>query len=287
MKKFSVTLLALGVMSAGNVSVADDKSLTIGTNNWAENIAVANMWKILLEEEHDYDIELSDVGKSVLYSGLASGDFDLSLEIWLPTTDAPFLEPYRDRIDVHDVWYRGTGLGLVVPSYADIDSIAELKEQAERYEYQGGPSILGIDSGSAIAGLTDDVISAYDLPFDQINSSGPAMMAALDGAYSRDEPMVVTLWSPHWAFAEYDLKYLEDPKGIYGDNEDIYWMARPGLDEDDPWLTSVLNAWHMDDDSLGTLMARIEETGDPEEGARDWINDNRDLVDSWFDDASG
>ncbi|PTL95770.1 glycine/betaine ABC transporter [Halomonas litopenaei] len=287
MKKFSVTLLALGVMSAGNVSVADDKSLTIGTNNWAENIAVANMWKILLEEEHDYDIELSDVGKSVLYSGLASGDFDLSLEIWLPTTDAPFLEPYRDRIDVHDVWYRGTGLGLVVPSYADIDSIAELKEQAERYEYQGGPSILGIDSGAAIAGLTDDVISAYDLPFDQINSSGPAMMAALDGAYSREEPMVVTLWSPHWAFAEYDLKYLEDPKGIYGDNEDIYWMARPGLDEDDPWLTSVLNAWHMDDDSLGTLMARIEETGDPEEGARDWINDNRDLVDSWIDDASG
>ena len=113
------------------------------------------------------------------------------------------------------------------------------------------------------------------------------MMAALDGAYSREEPMVVTLWSPHWAFAEYDLKYLEDPKGIYGDNEDIYWMARPGLDEDDPWLTSVLNAWHMDDDSLGTLMARIEETGDPEEGARDWINDNRDLVDSWIDDASG
>ncbi|WP_016855398.1 glycine betaine ABC transporter substrate-binding protein [Halomonas smyrnensis] len=286
MKKLSATLLALGVMSAGTVSAASDKSLTIGTNNWAENIAVANMWKILLEEEHGYDVELSDVGKSVLYSGLASGDFDLSLEIWLPTTDAPFLEPYRDRIDVHDVWYEGTGLGLVVPAFADIDSIPELQQQAEDYQYQGRPAILGIDSGSSIAGLTEDVIEAYELPMNQVNSSGPAMMAALDSAYRRDEPIVVTLWSPHWAFAEYDLKYLEDPEGIYGDEEDIYWMARPGLDEEDPWLTSVLNAWKMDDDSLGSLMARIEEVGDPAEGAKGWIEDHRALIDEWFASAS-
>ncbi|RTR02949.1 glycine betaine ABC transporter substrate-binding protein [Halomonas nitroreducens] len=282
MKKTSLTLLALGVMASGGAAQASDKSLVIGTNNWAENIAVANMWKILLEEDHAYDVELSDVGKSVLYSGLANGDFDLSLEIWLPTTDAPFLEPHRDSIDVHDVWYEGTGLGLVVPSYAEIDSIPELAAQADRYQYQGRSAILGIDPGSAIASLTEKAIEAYELPMNQINSSGPAMMAALDSAYRSGEPLVVTLWSPHWAFAEYDLKYLEDPQGVYGDNEDIYWMARPDLDADDPWLTSLLNAWKMDDDSLGSLMARIEEVGDPAEGARGWIHDNRDLIDSWY-----
>lgn len=283
MNKISSSFLVVGLLATTTAVQADNhKSLVIGTNNWAENIAVANMWKIILEEEHGYDIELSDVGKSVLYSGLANEDFDLSLEIWLPTTDASFLEPHKDAIDVHDVWYEGTRLGLVVPSYVDIDTIPELGENAESYEYQGRPTILGIDSGSAIAGSTEDAIEAYKLSLNQINSSEPAMMAALNDSYQREEPVVVTLWSPHWAFAEYDLKYLEDPEGIYGESDDIHWFSRKGFGEDDPWLTSVLNDWHMDDDSLGGLMAEIEQAGDPVEGAQTWIDESRDLIDGWI-----
>ncbi len=92
----------------------------------------------------------------------------------------------------------------------------------------------------------------------------------------------MTLWSPHWAFAEYDLKYLEDPEGVYGENETIYWFSRGDFAGDDPWLTEVLNAWKMDDDSLGGLMATIEEVGDPEEGAQQWIDNHRDTIDPWL-----
>ena len=78
MNKISSSFLVVGLLATTTAVQADNhKSLVIGTNNWAENIAVANMWKIILEEEHGYDIELSDVGKSVLYSGLANEDFDL------------------------------------------------------------------------------------------------------------------------------------------------------------------------------------------------------------------
>lgn len=282
MKTTLCSLAAAAIFTAATTAQAEDKTLVIGTNNWAENVAVANMWKLILENRYDYDVELSDVSKNALYSGLANNDFDISLEIWLPNTDARYLEPYKDQLEINGAWYEGTGLGLVVPSYADIDTIPELKAQAEEYGYQGSPSILGIDSGSAIAGLTDEAIDEYELPMEQVNSSGPAMMAALDAAYQQEEPIVVTLWSPHWAFAEYDLKYLEDPKNVYGDNETIYWFSRPGFTEDDPWLTEVLNAWHMDDDSLGGLMAEIEQAGDPVEGAETWIEDNQDLVDEWL-----
>lgn len=277
-------ILAAGLVAASlNAQAQDDKALTIGTLNWAENIAVANMWKLLLEEApYNYEVELSNVGKSVAFSGVASGDMDISLETWLPATDASYIEPHKDQLVIHDVWYEGAGMGLVVPSYVEAESIADLAEQGETFDYQGEPTIVGIDPGSSISSLTEEAIEAYGLPMRQLSSSEVAMMAALDDAYQRQEPMVVTLWSPHWAFAEYDLKYLDDPKNIYGDEEAIHWFSRKDFAEDDPWLTAVLNAWHMDDDALGSLMAMIEETGDPVEGARQWIGENRTLVDEWL-----
>lgn len=280
MKTFLYPLAATALLTAATAS-AQDKPLTIGTNNWAENVAVANLWKLVLDD-HGYDVTLSDVGKSALFAGLANDDFDLSLELWLPYTDKEFLAPYKDTLEVHGAWYDKTGLGLVVPDYVDIDTIPELAEHADEFEYQGSPTIIGIDPGSAIAGMTDDAIDEYGLDLEQVNSSGPAMMSALDSAYKSEEPIVVTLWNPHWAFADYDLKYLKDPKKVYGDGDTIYWFSRQGFGEDDPWLTAVLDKWHMSDESLSNLMAEIEEDGDPVEGAKAWISENQDQIDEWL-----
>ncbi|WP_110693881.1 glycine betaine ABC transporter substrate-binding protein [Salinicola halophyticus] len=275
------TMASIASIQADAQDQAQEKPLVIGTNNWAENVAVANLWKLVLDD-HGYDVKLADVSKSALYAGMDSNDIDLSLEIWLPYTDKSFLEPYKNTLEVHEAWYDKTGLGLVVPSYVDIDTIPELVEHADEFEYQGSPTILGIDSGSAIAGMTEDAIETYDLPLQQVNSSEPAMMSALDSAYRNHEPMVVTLWNPHWAFANYDLKYLEDPDKVYGDGDTIYWFSRQGFSKDDPWLTAVLDAWHMSDASLSDLMAEIESQDDPVAGARTWLDENQDQVDEWL-----
>jgi glycine betaine/proline transport system substrate-binding protein len=280
-KAFYPFAAALFTLASTAQAQAQEKSLVIGTNNWAENVAVANLWKLILDDQ-GYDIELSDVGKSALYAGMASNDIDLSLEIWLPYTDKEFLAPYKDTLEVHAAWYDKTGLGLVVPSYVDIDTIPELAKHADEFEYQGSPTILGIGPGSAIAGMTDDAIDTYELPLDQVNSSEPAMMSALDSAYQNKKPIVVTLWNPHWAFADYDLKYLKDPEKVYGDGDTIYWFSREGFSKDDPWLTAVLDAWHMNDESLGELMSEIESQHDPVAGAQTWLDENQDQVDKWL-----
>jgi glycine betaine/proline transport system substrate-binding protein len=274
--------MVLGLSIAAPALAADKGEIRIGLNNWAENIAVSNMWKILLEER-GYEVTLTSAGKSVIYSGIASDSIDMGLEVWMPKTDKQYYERYEEEISLHEAWYNGTGLGLVVPEYVDIESIEQLNANKDRFVQNGKPAIVGIDPGSALVGLTEDVVSEYDLELQLITSSGPGMTSALERAYQREEPIVVTLWNPHWAFAEYKLKYLDDPKNIYGQGEDIHWMSRPELADEYPEIVEWLNAWHMNDQQVGGIMATIREEDDAARGARKWIENNRELVEGWFE----
>ena len=252
-------------------------TINIGMNNWAENVAVSNMWKIVLEEK-GYDVELNNVEKGALYEALSSGDIDIGMEIWLPNTDKPFYEKFEDEIDWRETWYEGTDLALVVPSQVEeVNSIEDLNEHKEKFD----STIVGIDAVASIMDLTDQVINEYDLDYSLSSSSEPTMISELKNSMEDEEPIVVTLWKPHWTFAEMDLKILEDPKNIYGDSENISYAARKGLEEDQPEVVEWFDNFMLNDDQLGSLMAEINEAGSPEEGAETWLEDNRDLIEEW------
>lgn len=289
MKKWNILVLILLMITGSLLSACnngddggngggEEKSVVIGLNNWAENVAVSNMWKILLEEK-GYEVELKAMEKAPVWLGITRDELDIAPEVWLPNTDKPLMEKYEEDLDMHEIWYENTGLGLVVPSYMeDINSIEELNARKDEF----GGRIVGIDPGASLTAMTETAIEEYGLELDLVTSSGPAMMAELSKAYKDKEPIVVTLWNPHWAFSEYDLKYLEDPKKVYGEADDIYYMTRKGFEEDHPEVVTWMNNWEMDDESLGSLMAVIKEAGEPEEGAKTWIEDNRDMVDEWL-----
>ncbi|WP_018922866.1 glycine betaine ABC transporter substrate-binding protein [Salsuginibacillus kocurii] len=257
----------------------DTDPIEIGYNNWAENIAVSNMWKLLLEEE-GYEVELTNLEKTGVFAGVASGDLDIGTEVWLPHTDEPHIEEYGDDFAIQDLWYENTELGLVVPEYMeDIESIEDLHE----YEEELNQNIVGIEPGAALMENTEVVLEEYELDYDLQSSSEQAMMTELDSAYQNEEPIVVTLWSPHWAFADYDLKYLEDTEGIYGEADDIVFITREGFDKEYAPVIEWMNNSFFDDESLGELMSIINDLEDPEEGAAEWIEENRELVDEWID----
>ncbi|PRO65454.1 glycine betaine ABC transporter substrate-binding protein [Alkalicoccus urumqiensis] len=274
-----------GTENDGNTEEAADNSsggeaggeISLGYNNWAENIAITNMWKLLLEEE-GYDVEITMSEKSPIWVGVANGELDAAMEVWLPTTDEPFYEEHEDNIELGEVWFEGTGLGLAVPEYVDINSIEELNDNVDMFDGE----IVGIDAGASLTRLTDDAIEAYGLEYEHLVSSEPAMISELDTAIADEEPVVVTMWNPHWVFSDYDIKYLDDPDNVYGDAEDIYYMTRTGFAEDHPEVVEWWNNWEMDDETLGELMSYINEAEDEEEGASQWIEENRDMVDEWI-----
>ena len=264
----------------GDSSSEEKGTLRIGLNNWAENVAVSNMWKVILEDK-GYTVELKTVEKAPLYEALKNDDLDVGLEVWLPHTDKPLYDSYKEDVAFHkdETWFEGTELGLYVPTYVeDINSIPDLKGKADKF----GGNIVGIDAGSSLYGLTEDALSEYSLEnYDQQSASGPFMTAELGNAIKDEEPIIVTLWKPHWAFAEYDVKRLKDPDNVYGEKEDISWMSRQGFKEDMPQVAKAFKQWKMDDNSLGSLMKALKEADEPLEGARTWVENNQDLVKEW------
>jgi len=285
MKLFKMALMVTALGATSAQAVAAD-SLTIGTNNWAENVAISHMWKLLLDEK-GIDVTLKEVSKPLLFGGLAEGDIDASLEFWLPS-DNSYLTPYQDSIVLHGTWYDDALDALVVPTYVeDVNTIADLETHAEAFDYQGEPTIFGIEPGSAIYEETETTIDTYALSFRQLSSSETAMLAQLEEAYRRKEPIVMTLWQPHWVFAKYDLKILDDPENTLVSGQQVKWFARKGFPELHPEVAKMLDAWHMTPGQLSALMLLIESSGDPDKGAAKWIADNRDLVDGWLAASGG
>lgn len=170
-------------------------------------------------------------------------------------------------------------IGLVVPAYVPINSIEELPEFTERFKQE----IVGIDAGTGIMKCTEAAIPAYDLDYKLMISSGPAMTALLDKAIKKKEWIVVTGWTPHWMFDRYELKVLDDPKKIYGTSEHIRAIARTGFSKEHPFAAELLGNIHLTDRQISSLMSAIEQTrGTEREAVREWIKQNRALVDSWI-----
>jgi glycine betaine/proline transport system substrate-binding protein len=145
-------------------------------------------------------------------------------------------------------------------------------------------TIVGIDPGAGLMNITiNDVLPEYGLEDDWTvtESSGAAMAAALASAYENEEPIIVTGWSPHWKFSEFDLKYLEDPLNLYGGAEDVHTIARLGLEEDHPNAYQLLDQFQWEPEHIEYVMALINDGMNPDAAAAQFVSENEDLVATW------
>ena len=116
-----------------------------------------------------------------------------------------------------------------------------------------------------------------------VSGSGATMTAALKDAIKNEEAVVVTGWTPHWKFARFDLKYLDDPKKVYGGAEQIHTIAREGLEEDMPEAYAILDAFEWTPEQMGEVMLMNQaDDADPYENAKQWVEENQDLVQEWL-----
>lgn len=272
---FSLVLSGCGGESAKE---APKKTLKIGYVNWSEGVAMTHLAKVAMEDKMGYAVNVTMADVAPVFTSVANGDYDVFMDAWLPVTHESYMKEYGDKLLDLGISFTGARIGVVVPDYVTINSIEELNGAKDKF----GGQIVGIDSGAGIMKATDKAIADYGLSYKLLPGSGPAMTAALKDAVEKKEWIAVTGWKPHWKFATWKLKFLDDPKGVYGKTEDIHIVARKDIEKDLPDAVQFFKNFKLDDQQLGSLMDSIEKSDDPAKGAREWMQKNEALVNGWI-----
>ena len=277
----SLAMLAGTGVAISSAAQAEEEKGTVNLAyvEWSSEVASTNVVAAVLEQA-GYEVDLTSLSVAAMFQALSSGDADAIVAAWLPTTHADYMERLGDSIEDLGPNLDGTKLGLVVPEYTDVDSIADLNDNADSFNNE----IIGIDPGAGLMSLSKEVVDTYDLELELRSGSGATMTAALSSAINNEEDVVVTGWTPHWMFARFDLKYLEDPENVYGGAEQIHTAVREGLEDDMPEAYAILDAFEWTPEQMGEVMLMNQEDGsDPYENAKQWVEDNQDVVEQWLD----
>lgn len=262
-----------------SIEGVDGETVRLGYVQWASAEASTHIVEEILTRM-GYDVETSVLQTGAMWQGTAEGELDAFVSAWLPDTDSNYWDEFGDKlVDLNDNFDEAQ-IGIVVPEYVEADSLDELDEYADEFDEE----IVGIDPGAAqMIVIDEETIPNYGLEdWDLIESSGPAMTAELARAIDNEEWVAVTGWMPHWKWAEWDLKFLDDPDLTMGDGEYIKNMGRPGIKDDLEPLADFLSNYQLTTEQLNSAMLEIEEEDrDPTDVAIDFIEDNPELVNEW------
>jgi len=280
---FSAMILALALcfLVAGPVS-AEKKKVEIAYVEWSSEVASNNLLKFVIEEKMGYKCELTPVAVGPMYAAVGAGDVDGMIASWQPLQEAN-LNKVKDKVEDLGPNMVGVASGLVVPDYVTINSIEEMNANADKFDGK----IIGIDPGAGIMQKSELVISekGYGLSkFKLMESTGAMMVAELKEGIRQKKWVVVTGWTPHWKWGVWNLKYLKDPKNIYGKPEDgsIRTLVRKGLKKDMPDIYKFLDNFNWSADDMAVMLVWIKDGMKPADAAKKWAGENASKVDGWL-----
>lgn len=185
----------------------------------------------------------------------------------------------------------GLMLVLILAACGDDSDNADSNDDAgestpETISAEMAYTITGIEPGAGMSGVIDDMIENEDnlQGWTHQTSSTGAMLTELDQAIQNEEPIVIAAWSPHYMFAKYDIKYLEDPNELFGGEEDVLKLGRLGFEEDFPIAAEIVRNFYLEIDVIeAALLDSQEQEISVPEVVETWVVDNEDIMNEFTD----
>ncbi len=284
---------------------SNDETITLAVNPWngsAVNVAVAQQ---LLESELGYTVETVEIDENAQWAAINTGDIDASLEVW-PSGHAMNITDFIDNPDGNVTSAGLLGpvgkIGWYVPTY-----MVEQHPELATWEGFADPELAGLfataetgELGQFLGGdpsfvqFDEAIINNLGLPLQVVYAgSEEAILAALDAAYNREEPILIYLWTPHSAHNAYDLTEVELPEysdacaesapdGVDCDYpaDDLFKIMSSDLNGD---AAAFLTAMGYDTSDQVEMLASVEIDGlSVDEAAAKWIEDHPDAWANWL-----
>ena len=309
-------LFSLALAGAGSTSVQAEgpestDPIKIALFDWTSvNINATILGKIL--KAHGYNVEyVTSDYLSSLQTGLQTGDLTVGMEYW-DTTAGEAMKAADDSGKTENAgklgpkakeeWWFPEYMKEKCPGLPDWNALKDPKcaeafstpETAPKGRYIAGPSTWG--------GFDEERVEALGLPFDVIRAgSEGAMFAELESAYQRKAPVMLWVYSPHWATAKYKGEWIQfpeytadcynDPK--WGSNPDLaYDCGKPhgeiwkyvwgGMKDKWPLAHKIATNYTIPVDDLNAMSGQVDlDKKSIEEVADAWIAKNQSTIDGW------
>ncbi|NUH64662.1 choline ABC transporter substrate-binding protein [Sulfitobacter sp. S0837] len=288
MKKLLSTSI-LAMTAATSLAAAECNEVTFSDVGWTDITATTAAASVVLDAL-GYDTETKILAVPVTYTSMAAGDIDVFLGNWMPTMEGDIAK-YREEgsVDTVRANLEGAKYTLAVNKAAadmGIKTFADIAANADALDGK----IYGIEPGNdgnrLIQSMIDD--NAFDLKdFEVVESSEQGMLAQVQRASRKEEPVVFLGWEPHPMNANFDLTYLEGGDDYFGPDlggATVYTNTRAGFVEECPNLGKFLNNLEFTLEMENEIMGAILDDGeDAEEAAAAWIKENPEVLDTWLD----
>ncbi|TDB02106.1 glycine betaine ABC transporter substrate-binding protein [Halomonas marinisediminis] len=233
-----------------------------------------------LAEPLGYRVDALEVSSTVGYQVLQSGEADAFLAGWLPAQQESY-DAAMENGAIVDLGnnVNGARMGFTVPDYVaetGLTSAEQLAdpEIAERFNR----SVYSIENGSTVTDMLNAAIDAdiYGLgDWEGKPSSTPGMLSEVKGAVQEERWIIFYGWTPHWMVPEYNTVILDDPEGVYGDDNgssDVKTIVSRAYAEANPNMLRLLDQFVLSaDEQSEFIRAYSLENGDLEEVAHDWL----------------
>lgn len=276
--KIRPLLLGTLMLAMAGTAYASNEVKLGYVQSWPSSSLTTKLAAQAIRDNLDQKVELQALTAGPMYQALKQDNIDGLLTAWLPKTHASYYGKLWPNVINLGPNLIGTRLGMVVPQYVKANSIADLKGETGKFDHQ----VIGVGSGAGVNINTKKAIKAYGLDMHLTSSSTAAMAASLERAIAHHKPIVVTGWSPLWIWGKFKLKYLKDPKNIYGQSGHVSTLVNPALAKKSPQVFQFLNRFYIKLSDLNSLEVKTKGGMSEDDAVKQWLANHKTTVDGWF-----
>ena len=277
MRMFIRTLMAIAMMVLPLAGArAEDKEVKLGTLGWEDVQPITLITKKFLEQQ-GYKVNITTFSEwGIAFGALTKGDVELLVShINYVTSD--YWQRNKNRLEKVSPISYGLYQAFVVPRYMKIDSTDQLNSVRDQVDGK----IIGIEPGSGLMRESAEAIKAYGLNYQLVEGSTAAMVAQLQSALDRREPIVTMLWDPSWMIQKFDVKFLKDPKNIFDPAQAYYWIAKRGFSNENPRVRELIASMFVPLSEISKINGDMKNGMAVDQAVDKWWGDHSDLEKRW------